>query len=130
MLSALDILSYHIVFIIKADFGFECPSGPLVTRVFSHSLTNKYVELYLVFIYLSDLWILRSFLEYKWFYVIETTTSSIKREIVLIENNQKGLRTSPDLLKVKIFEYSIFSSNIIILFIPLLESLDLKYNFG
>lgn len=85
-----------------------------------------------LFIYfLSDLWILSSLLENKWFYyVIKNITSTIKREVVLIENNKKRLKTSLNLLKVKIFEYSVSPSIIITLFIPLLESLDLKYNFG
>lgn len=42
-----------------------------------------------LFIYLSDLQILSSLLEYKWFYyVIKNMTSTTEREIILIENSQ------------------------------------------
>lgn len=115
----LLVLSISLVFLSSVFF-----SAPWVINVWNFVLSS------FVYIFIL-LWILSSLLEYKWvYYVIENITSSIKRKIVLIENNKKRLRTSLNVLKVKIFENSISPSNTITLFILLLESLDLKYNFG
>lgn len=115
----LLVLSISLVFLSSVFFP-----APWVINVWNFVLSS------FVYIFIL-LWILSSLLEYKWvYYVIENITSSIKRKIVLIENNKKRLRTSLNVLKVKIFENSISPSNTITLFILLLESLDLKYNFG
>lgn len=115
----LLVLSISLVFLSSVFFP-----APWVINVWNFVLSS------FVYIFIL-LWILSSLLEYKWvYYVIENIISSIKRKIVLIENNNKRLRTSLNVLKVKIFENSISPSNTITLFILLLESLDLKYNFG
>lgn len=115
----LLVLSISLVFLSSVFFP-----APWVINVWNFVLSS------FVYIFIL-LWILSSLLEYKWvYYVIENITSSIKRKIVLIENNKKRLRTSLNVLKVKIFENSISPSNTITLFILLLESLDLKYNSG